>query len=76
MVAEGAKPVPWTKPVDLVIDPDKEKPLPGIGGQFEGGAVVAFCDGAVRSLKADIKPEVLRALITRNGGEVIAFDDL
>jgi hypothetical protein len=76
MVVEGEKPVPWTKPVDLVLDPDKEKPLPKIGGQFEGGTVAAFCDGSVHFLKTDIKPEVLRALITRNGGEVIAFDDL
>ena len=75
MVVEGEKLVPWTKPVDLVVDEDKEKPLPKIGGQFEGGTTAAFCDGSVRFLKTDLKPEVLRSLITRNGGEVVAADD-
>jgi Protein of unknown function (DUF1559) len=76
MVVEADKLVPWTKPVDLIVDDDKEKPLPKIGGQFEAGTTAAFCDGAVRFLKKEIAPETLRALITRNGGEVIAADDL
>jgi hypothetical protein len=75
MVVEAEKLVPWTKPVDLILDDDKEKPLPKLGGQFEGGTTALFCDGAVRFLKKDIAPETLRALITRNQGEVIAGDD-
>ena len=40
LFAEGAKPVPWTKPEDLVIAPDR--PLPALGGIFEGGFLVAM----------------------------------
>ena len=69
MVAEAAKGVPWTKPDDLAFDPDG--PLPKLGGAFPGGHNTLFCDGSVRFLSARIDPKVLRALITRNGGEVI-----
>jgi hypothetical protein len=75
LVVEAEKPVPWTKPIDLVVDDDKEKPLPKVGGQFEAGFLVAFCDGSVRLLKSDIDPEVLRKLISRNGGEVVNAND-
>jgi prepilin-type processing-associated H-X9-DG protein len=33
---------------------------------------VLFCDGSVRFFKKDIKPDVLQAMITRDGGEVVA----
>ena len=39
-----------------------------------GGFNAAFADGSVRFLKQSIRPEVLRALITRSGGEVLASD--
>ena len=71
MVVEGAKPVPWTKPEDIPFDSDLEKPLPKLGGQFEDGFHVAFADGAVVSLSKTIDPDLLRALMTRNGGEQI-----
>ena len=45
------------------------EPLPELGGQFEDGFHVAFADGSVRFLSNKIKPILLRALITRNGGE-------
>lgn len=35
---------------------------------------VLFADGSVRSLEADITPETLRALLTRNGGETIEWN--
>jgi prepilin-type processing-associated H-X9-DG protein len=72
MVAEAATGVPWTKPDDLPFDPDGA--LPKLGGAFPGGQNVLFCDGSVRFLRAMIDPKVLRALITRNGGEVIPGD--
>ena len=40
-----------------------------------GGFNAAFCDGSVRFLKQNIKESVLRALITRNGGELIDPSD-
>ena len=76
MVVEAAKPVPWTKPEDLPFDNDLEKPLPKLGGQFENGFHVAFADGGVLFLSNTIDPDLLRALITRNGGEHIGADQL
>jgi prepilin-type processing-associated H-X9-DG protein len=73
MVVEAAKPVPWSKPEDLAYDPNR--PLPKLGGHTPGGFNAAFCDGSVRFLTDKIKESVLRALITRNGGEVINPND-
>jgi hypothetical protein len=69
MIVEAANPVPWTKPEDLPFDPSK--PLPKLGGHTPGGFTVAFCNGAVYVLRQNIKEALLRALITRNGGEPI-----
>jgi hypothetical protein len=69
LIAEAAKAVPWTKPEDLVYDPDKD--LPKLGGLFDDGFHVLYADFYVQFIKKDIKPETLRALITRNGGEVV-----
>ena len=74
MIVEAAKPIPWSKPEDLPYDPNK--PLPKLGGHAPGGFNAAFCDGSVRFLRDAIKESVLRALITRNGGEVIDPKDL
>ncbi len=74
LVVEAAEAVPWTKPADLVYDPDR--PLPRLGGHFPGATPVLFADGSVRSLRDRIKEKTLRALITWNGGEVIDPKDL
>jgi hypothetical protein len=69
LIVEAAKPVPWTKPEDLPYDPNK--PLPKLGGHTPSGFPVVFCDNAVYLLKPNVKEALLRALITRNGGERI-----
>jgi prepilin-type processing-associated H-X9-DG protein len=69
MIVEAKKAVPWTKPEDVPFDAGKL--VPKLGGLFEGIFNVAFADGSVRSLPLTIKEEKLRALITRNGGEVV-----
>jgi hypothetical protein len=74
LVVEAAKAVPWSKPEDLAYDPNQ--PLPKLGGHRPGGFVAAFCDGSVRILPQTIKEAVLRAVITRNGGEMIDSNDL
>jgi hypothetical protein len=53
----------------LVYDPDKD--LPKLGGLFEDGFHVLYADSFIQFIKKDIKPDTLRALITRNGGEVV-----
>jgi prepilin-type processing-associated H-X9-DG protein len=67
LVVEAANPIPWTKPEDLVYEPDK--PLPPLGRLYEAGFNAAFADGSVRLIPRQTKEEVIRALITRNGHE-------
>jgi hypothetical protein len=80
MIAEAKRAVPWTKPEDIEYSVDK--PLPELGGWFEGGFNAALCDGSVWFFgkKVDesewiysrnIDESVLRALITRGGREPI-----
>jgi hypothetical protein len=71
MVVEAAKAVPWTAPDDVPFDP---KQLPKLGGQFPDGFHAAMADGSVHYFKRDIKPDVLRALITIAGGEAVDWE--
>jgi hypothetical protein len=66
---EAAQAVPWTKPQDLPFDPSK--PLSELSGLFPGGGNAVFCDGTVHFTSNKVKPEILKALITRNGGEIL-----
>jgi hypothetical protein len=72
-VAETEKAVPWTKPEDISYDP---KQAPKLGYFFGNRVNVGNMDGSVRTLPKNLKEEILHALITRAGGEVIpAYDD-
>jgi prepilin-type processing-associated H-X9-DG protein len=75
MVVETLDQVPWAKPGDLAYDP--AKPLPKITPAWPGGSTnVLMGDGSVRALNVKTVPEkTLRALFTRNGGEVIGPND-
>jgi prepilin-type processing-associated H-X9-DG protein len=74
MVVEAKRDVPWTKPEDIEYDP--AKPMPEFGGFTNDGFNAGFADGSVKFLKETINPIVLRALFTRNGGEVVSADAL
>ena len=50
--------------------------LEQLGGHFPGGFNALMLDGSVRFVKETIAPLVLKALITRNGGEVVSGDAL
>lgn len=70
LFVEAGEAVPWTKPEDFPYDPNR--PLPKLGGHFKGKMNVAMGDGSVRMIDLTKVPEqVLRALITANGGEVV-----
>jgi len=69
MVVEGATAVNWLKPGDLPYDPKK---LPKVGN--DGWFFALFCDSSVRRMRIP-KDEVLKALITADGGEVVNPDD-
>jgi Protein of unknown function (DUF1559) len=64
LVIEAGEPVPWTKPADLVYDPDG--PLPELPLLFRDGFRMAFADGSTRWVKKEISEATLRAIITRN----------
>lgn len=68
-VVEAKRKIPWTKPEDIAYDPDK--PLPTLGGFFEGGYNAAYMDGSVHFLAEDLDEATLRALISRAGREPV-----
>jgi hypothetical protein len=61
--------VTWTKPDDWEVD--LANPRRGIERTDGDKFVFASCDGAVHVLPKDVKPGVLRALITRDGKEAV-----
>jgi hypothetical protein len=70
MVVETNDLVPWAKPGDYPFDPKKDLPKinpPGKRDVFQA----LFGDGSVRAIKPTISEKTLKALFTRNGGEVI-----
>jgi DNA-directed RNA polymerase subunit RPC12/RpoP len=69
LVVEAAKGVPWTKPEDLRFDP--KGPLPPLGGRFRKGFTAAFADGHTTLIPKDTPETTLKALITRNGAEIV-----
>ncbi len=65
--------VVWTQPADLHYDP--AQPAAGLGGHFGKGFLATYADGSVHYLPLDIDPEILRALFTPSGGEVVKWPD-
>ena len=64
--------VPWTRPDDLSFDP--KEPLAALGKLLGDGFWGGFADGAVRRIKADIRPDVFRGILTPNGREVLQLE--
>jgi Protein of unknown function (DUF1559)/BlaR1 peptidase M56 len=73
LAVEAKRDIPWTKPEDLPFDPNAV--LPELGGYSANGFNAVFADGAVRFISKTIDATVLKALITRGGGEVIRLDE-
>jgi hypothetical protein len=70
LIAEAWESVPWTKPEELVYDPNG--PLPRFGGIIQDGTFrVLFADGSVHQIPQGVREDTIRALITRNGNEEI-----
>ena len=69
MLVEVQRKIPWTKPADISFDPDGK--LPDLKGFHKGGSHVGIGDGSVRFVAASIDKTILKALFTRDGGEVI-----
>jgi len=64
----------WTKPEDWEVDPQ-----PKTEGIFkshpDGGTNMLFADGSVHFIHETVAAATLRALLTRNGGEVIGAEN-
>jgi len=63
----------WTKPDDLAFD--VKEPAKGLRVHGDRGYVLLFGDGSVHFVKKSIDNEMLKALFTRNGGEVVSIPD-
>jgi RNA polymerase sigma factor (sigma-70 family) len=74
LIVEADEAVPWTKPDELPYDP--KKPLPSLGRRLKDGFYVAVCDGSVHLVRPPVNEEVLRAAITRSGGEEVDLKKL
>jgi Protein of unknown function (DUF1559) len=74
LVVEAREAVPWTKPDDLFVEPDK--PLPPLGGLFTDGFYAFMFDGSVHFIGAKIYQDekALRALIDIRSGEHVDIE--
>ncbi|WP_435018032.1 DUF1559 domain-containing protein [Tundrisphaera sp. TA3] len=75
MVADSTKGVPWSKPEEMQFDINAQPSLFGAGSPHPGGFSALFADGSVRFLLNKINPVTFKALISRDGGEIISRDD-
>ena len=74
LIYEAGEPVIWSKPDDLLYE-DK-KPLPKLGGMFDGDFNVALADGSVMLCKKDADIGEMRKLIMPADGQPINMDKL
>lgn len=72
MVAEvSAKDaVPWMSPNDIDLQTFVNTTAQGRRPNHPGGSTVLFCDASVRFLADDTDPNVRRALVTKDGGDI------
>ncbi len=68
MITEGLTRIPWTKPEDVLFG--SETMLPEQHPDPDGWNVI-FVDGSAHFIPSETPTDVLKALITRNGGERI-----
>lgn len=64
----------WMEPRDLqfnAISNRMNTSGAGLSNVHNGGAYTALVDGSIRYLSEEIDPDVLRALMTKNGGETV-----
>jgi len=63
--------VPWTKPADHEFD--ATKPLAGLGHATRPNQLffISFFDGSVQPFDPSVDPDVIRAVMTSDGGEAV-----
>ncbi|RMG01185.1 MAG: DUF1559 domain-containing protein [Planctomycetota bacterium] len=66
--------IPWAKPEDITVEDFLSLfGQPQANGNHPGGVNVLMCDGSVHFLSFSINRELIKALLTRNGGEAVDF---
>jgi hypothetical protein len=71
LFVEAGGPTPWTKPDDIPFGPDHAVRQQGL---FRDGFRASWADGSRRFVRAEVDDSVLRAVVTRNGGEQLPPD--
>jgi hypothetical protein len=82
LVVEGKQPVPWSKPADLIYEPNR--PLPELRCEYSkpvfflchrigdrAGFNAVFADGTTKYIHSDSDETMLRALMTGNASEKV-----
>ncbi len=72
MLVEAEEHVPWTKPDELVYNP--QGPLPRFSTRSKAGFSAAMWDASVRTVLRNVSEPTLRGAITASGGEVLGPD--
>jgi prepilin-type processing-associated H-X9-DG protein len=74
--AGDANAVVWTTPMDWEVDPEPETAgvFSSHAASHDRGSNFVFADGSVRFLHDTVSPRLVRALLTRNGGEELSPD--
>jgi hypothetical protein len=71
LFVEAGGPTPWTKPDDIPFGPEHAVRRRGL---FRDGFRASWADGSRRFVRAEVDDSVLRAVVTRNGGEKLPPD--
>jgi hypothetical protein len=69
LIVQGGQAVPWTKPEDIPYAGDQ--PVDNPGKIWPSAFCVGMADGSTRTVSNETSEATLRALITRDGGEVV-----
>ena len=72
LFVEAATAVPWTRPADLVVAPDR--PLPALGGHFEGGCVITMADGRTLFASDQVSEATWRAVLSPRARDAVGPD--
>ncbi|CAN5690205.1 hypothetical protein BH23PLA1_BH23PLA1_05320 [soil metagenome] len=77
-IVESRQSVHWASPQDIVIDTTNPAgtPSPAPGSSHPGGYNAAMVDGSIRFLKDSVAPDVLRAMMSIRGGEILPMGEL
>lgn len=69
LAVEAKREIPWTKPEDIPYAAGEA--IAALGGWSQGGFNGALADGSVRFFSETVDADILRAMITKSGGEPV-----